>query len=69
MYVTTPVDHKQYEDMMLPEAIQLEERISDELEDLAANESPIAANNRYVLRTWLIGVQDRIGHLTSLLTF
>ena len=69
MYATTPVDQKEYEDMMLPEALHLEACIHDDLEDLDGDESFVAVNNRYVLRTWLTGVQDRMAHLTSLLTF
>ncbi|RIR93171.1 hypothetical protein [Mycobacteroides abscessus] len=55
--------------MMLPEAIKLETRIYDDLEDLDGDQSPIAVNNRYFLQTLLTQVQERIGHLTSLLTF
>lgn len=66
MSVIAPTTHKH---MMLPEAIQLEERIHADLEDLDGDESPLAANNRYFLQTLLTQVQDRIAHLTSLLTF
>ncbi|EUA84261.1 hypothetical protein I541_1051 [Mycobacteroides abscessus] len=54
---------------MLPEAIKLETRIYDDLEDLDGDQSPIAVNNRYFLQTLLTQVQERIGHLTALLTF
>ncbi|MBN7403224.1 Uncharacterised protein [Mycobacteroides abscessus subsp. abscessus] len=66
MSITTPVE---YEDLMLPEAIKLETRIYDDLEDLDGDQSPIAVNNRYFLQTLLTQVQERIGHLTALLTF
>lgn len=66
MSITTPVE---YEDLMLPEALRLEERIHDDLEDLDGDESLVAVFDRYVLRTWLTVVQDRIAYLTSLLTF
>lgn len=66
MSVIAPTTHKH---MMLPEAIQLEERIHADLGDLDGDESPLAANNRYFLQTLLTEVQDRIAHFTSLLTF
>lgn len=66
MSITTPVE---YEDLMLPEAIKLETRIYDDLEDLDGDRLPIAVNNRYFLQTLLTQVQDRIGHLTSMLVF
>lgn len=69
MYAITPEDHKQYEDMMLPEALHLESCIQDDLEDLDGDQSPIAVNNRCFLQTLLTQVQERIGHLTTLLTF
>ncbi|WJJ56655.1 hypothetical protein PROPHIBWHA1_40 [Mycobacterium phage prophiBWHA-1] len=66
MPITTPVEYK---DLMLPEAIKLETRIYDDLEDLDGDQSPIAVNNRHFLQTLLTQVQERIGHLTTLLTF
>ncbi|MFT9575668.1 hypothetical protein [Mycobacteroides abscessus] len=66
MSITTSVE---YEDLMLPEAIKLETRIYDDLEDLDGDQLPIAVNNRYFLQTLLTQVQERIGHLTTLLTF
>lgn len=58
------------QDMMLPEAIELESRMHDDLEELDGwGDHPIAVNNRYFLQTVLTEVQDRIAHLTSLLTF
>ncbi len=63
MYVITSEDHKQYEDMMLPEALRLEARIHEDLDGV------INDADRDVLQTWLTGVEDRIGHLTSLLVF
>ncbi|OHT98268.1 hypothetical protein BKG71_19310 [Mycobacteroides chelonae] len=66
MFVITPDDYKQYEDMVLPEALLLEACIHEDLEHL---DGVINDADRDVLQTWLTGVEDRIGHLTSLLVF
>ncbi|SIJ95444.1 Uncharacterised protein [Mycobacteroides abscessus subsp. abscessus] len=55
--------------MMLLEVFELESRLLDDLEELVGDDSPIAVNNRCFLQTLLTQVQERIGHLTTLLTF
>lgn len=62
MSITTPVE---YEGLMLPEAFQLQERMSEYLH----NDTVRRAVEPDWVEDDLVAVEDRIAHLTSLLTF
>lgn len=66
MSTTTSVE---YNDMTLPEAIHLEEQLYEDLNYLIDHPYCNTAPQREQLQTVLTQVQDRIAHLTSLLTF
>lgn len=57
------------QDLMLPEAIELESQLHDDLEELSRMSSPDAVRDQLFVQRLLTQVQDRIAHLTSLLTF
>lgn len=57
------------EDMTLPESIELQDQLHEDLEELSRLSSPDAVKDQLFVRNLLIEVQDRIGHLTSLLVF
>ena len=59
-----------YDDMMLPEAIRMEGRLHDQIDEFDSFPIGTVADWEIALvQTLLIEVQDRIAHLTSLLTF
>lgn len=66
MSTTTSVE---YNDMTLPEAIQMQDQLHDDLEELSLFSSPDSAKDRLYVRNLLTQVQERIAQLTSLLTF
>lgn len=57
------------EDMTLPESIELQDQLHEDLEELSRLSSPDAVKDQLFMRNLLTEVQDRIGHLTSLLVF
>lgn len=57
------------EDMTLPESIELQDQLHEDLEELSRLSSPDAVKDQLFVRNLLTEVQDRIGHLTSLLVF
>lgn len=67
MSMSTIAPEKQ--DMMIPEAIKLESQLHDDLEYLVTHPYRDTRQEQLQVRTLLIEVQDRIAHLTSLLTF
>lgn len=55
--------------MTLPESIELQDQLHEDLEGLSRLSSPDAVKDQLFVRNLLTEVQDRIGHLTSLLVF